>query len=145
MTGKKKDMRIKTQEIFMRCPKKKQVMLFTATLPQEAKDTCRLLAPNATEITVSSDKELTLVGLVQYYLSLEESAKIDTLVDILDSIDFRQLVIFVKDAKRSETLSKFLADLNFPNDYINGNLAQDQRFVSFKKPPPKKTCLIVFL
>eukprot|EP01096_Ripella_sp_DP13-Kostka_P000557 TRINITY_DN105_c0_g2_i1.p1 TRINITY_DN105_c0_g2~~TRINITY_DN105_c0_g2_i1.p1 ORF type:complete len:448 (+),score=237.71 TRINITY_DN105_c0_g2_i1:99-1346(+) len=127
------DMRVKTQEIFMRCPKKKQVMLFTATLPQEAKDTCRLLAPNATEITVSSDKELTLVGLVQYYISLDESAKIDTLVDILDSIDFRQLVIFVKDAKRSETLSKLLTDLNFPNDYINGNLAQDQRTKIFNE------------
>jgi ATP-dependent RNA helicase UAP56/SUB2 len=75
-------MREHVQYVFLQCPKKKQVMMFTATLPNEIRDTCRKfmkvffffdcfyytnLKPNRQEIFVDDESKLTLHGLLQVF------------------------------------------------------------------------------
>jgi ATP-dependent RNA helicase UAP56/SUB2 len=54
----------------------------------EVKNICRKFMKNPTEIFIDSDTELTLHGLKQYYVKLEENEKIRKLTDLLDSLMF---------------------------------------------------------
>ena len=57
------DMRSDIQKIFTATPHNKQVMMFTATLSSEIKDTCRKFMRNPTEVLIESESKLTLHGL----------------------------------------------------------------------------------
>ena len=47
------------------------------------------------ELFIDSDSKLTLHGLKQYYVKLDDSQKISKLVELLDTLDFNQVIIFV--------------------------------------------------
>lgn len=84
-------------------PVNKQVMMFTATLPPDMRTLCKkYMRKNLLEVLVDDEKELTLHGLVQHYVSLQESEKNSKLFDILDMLDFKQVVIFVSAPRRAE-------------------------------------------
>lgn len=55
-----------------------------------------------------------LRGLVQHYIKLAEVEKNWKLTDLLDVLEFNQVVIFVKSVKRASELSKLLMECNFP-------------------------------
>jgi ATP-dependent RNA helicase UAP56/SUB2 len=76
---------------------------------------------------------LTLHGLQQYYLELEESAKNRKLVDLLDALEFHQLVIFVKSVHRAETLNRILHDCNFPTTCLTSGMSQKDRIETYQK------------
>merc|ERR1711920_737179 len=67
------------------------------------------------EITVESQSRLTLHGLLQYYVQLEERQKNKKLIDMLDTLEFNQVVIFVKSVKRALALDGLLNECNFPS------------------------------
>jgi ATP-dependent RNA helicase UAP56/SUB2 len=81
------NMRRQVQEIFKKTPHEKQVMMFSATISDSARNICRKLSRKAEEIFVD-DKKLTLHGLQQHFVELEENAKIRKLNDLLDALDF---------------------------------------------------------
>merc|ERR1711964_15979 len=115
----KTDMRGDVQKIFMQTPKKKQVMMFTATLGSEMRAICRKFMQDPHEIFVDDEAKLTLHGLLQYYVKLQESEKNRKLNDLLDSLEFNQVVIFVKGVQRAVALDKLLAECNFPSIAIH--------------------------
>jgi len=103
------------QQIFIKTPRKKQVMMFTATLTPETASICKKFMTEPHEITVESQSKLTLHGLLQYYVQLEERQKNKRLIDMLDSLEFNQVVIFVKSVKRALALDGLLNECNFPS------------------------------
>ena len=52
------------------------------------------------EIFVDDDTKLTLHGLQQYFIRLEEAEKNRKLNDLLDALEFNQVVIFVSKVAR---------------------------------------------
>ncbi len=58
------------------------------------------------EVFVDDDTKLTLHGLQQYYVKLEENEKNRKLNDLLDALEFNQVVIFVAKVKRATELSR---------------------------------------
>merc|ERR1719394_481655 len=90
------DMRKDIQQIFMETPKKKQVMMFSATMTTETRGLCKKFMQSPHEIRVDEESKLTLHGLLQYYVKLDEKAKNRKLNDLLDALEFNQVVIFVK-------------------------------------------------
>ena len=87
------------------------------------------------EIYVDDDTKLTLHGLQQYYVKLAESEKNRKLNDLLDHINFNQVVIFVSKVNRCNELNRLLLECNFPSIAIHGGLTQDERinrYQSFK-------------
>ncbi|GJN18658.1 hypothetical protein PR202_gb05841 [Eleusine coracana subsp. coracana] len=56
----------------------------------------RELAYQPMEIYVDDEAKLTLHGLVQHYIKLSEAEKNRKMNDLLDALDFNQVVIFVK-------------------------------------------------
>ncbi|KAK4793173.1 hypothetical protein SAY86_023608 [Trapa natans] len=125
------DMRRDVQEIFKLTPHDKQVMMFSATLSKEIRPVCKKFMQDPMEIYVDEAK-LTLHGLVQHYIKLSETEKNRKLNDLLDALDFNQVVIFVKSVNRAAELNKLLVDCNFPSTCIHSGMSQEERLMRYK-------------
>jgi len=127
------DMRRDVQEIFRATPHHKQVMMFTATLSKDIRPVCKkFMKKELIEIFVDDEAKLTLHGLQQYYVKLTESAKNRKLNDLLDSLEFNQVVIFVKSVQRANALNRILTECNFPSICIHSQMPQDERIARYK-------------
>jgi ATP-dependent RNA helicase UAP56/SUB2 len=118
------DMRRDVQLIFMATPHEKQVMMYSATLDKEVRPICRKFCQDPMEIFVDDDTKLTLHGLQQYYIRLDEAAKNRKLNDLLDALEFNQVVIFVSKVNRAIELNRILEECNFPSIVIHAGLKQ---------------------
>lgn len=130
---KELDMRRDVQEVFRSTPHDKQVLMFSATLSEEIKPVIKKFMHNPLQVFVNQSSKLTLHGLQQYYVQLEESGKNRKLVDLLDSLDFNQVVIFVKSVSRAKELDRLLVECNFPSIAIHAGLKQPERIACYKK------------
>jgi ATP-dependent RNA helicase UAP56/SUB2 len=128
----KLDMRKDIQSIFVATPKKKQVMMFSATMTAEIRQLCKKFMQEPHEIYIDSEAKLTLHGLAQYFAKLEESEKTKKLIDLLDALEFNQVVIFVKSVSRAIALDKLLVECNFPSVAIHSGLEQKERIERYK-------------
>merc|ERR1712050_85731 len=129
----KLDMRKDIQQIFVETPKKKQVMMFSATMTADTPGLCKKFMQDPHEIRVDEESKLTLHGLLQYYVKLEEKEKNRKLSDLLDALEFNQVVIFVKSVQRAVALDKLLVECNFPSIAIHSGLPQDERIARYKQ------------
>merc|ERR1711862_589759 len=129
----KLDMRKDVQEIFIATPKKKQVMMFSATFTSETRDLCKKFMQDPHEISVDQESKLTLHGLLQYFVKLEEKEKNRKLNDLLDALEFNQVVIFVKSVQRAVALDKLLVECSFPSIAIHSGLNQEDRIARYKQ------------
>jgi ATP-dependent RNA helicase UAP56/SUB2 len=125
-------MRRQLQEVFKATPKTKQVMLFSATISDEVKKLCCKFTKNAEEIYVD-DNKLTLHGLQQYYVKLSEAEKNRKLNDLLDALEFNQVVIFVKSRQRASQLNTLLRKCAFPSECVHGSMSQTERLNIYQK------------
>ncbi|KAF9110015.1 Suppressor of the cold-sensitive snRNP biogenesis mutant brr1-1 [Mortierella sp. AM989] len=126
------DMRRDVQEIFRATPHHKQVMMFSATLNKDTRVTCKKFMQNPLEIYVDDETKLTLHGLQQYFVGITEAQKNRKLNDLLDSLEFNQVCIFVKSVARADQLNKLLVECNFPSICIHGSMAQEERIARYK-------------
>merc|ERR1712086_982287 len=108
------DMRRDVQEIFRQTPHEKQVMMFSATLSKETREICKKFMQDPLEVFIDDEAKLTLDGLQQHYVKLAESEKNRKLFDLLDALEFNQVVIFVKSVQRCIALATLLKEQNFP-------------------------------
>jgi len=129
----KLDMRKDIQQIFVETPKKKQVMMFSATMTAETRGLCKKFMQDPHEIRVDEESKLTLHGLLQYYVKLSEKEKNRKLNDLLDALEFNQVVIFVKSVQRAIALDKLLVECNFPSIAIHSGLNQEDRIARYKQ------------
>jgi len=129
----KLDMRKDVQQIFMETPKKKQVMMFSATMTKETRELCKKFMQDPHEISVDQESKLTLHGLLQYYVKLTEKEKNRKLNDLLDALEFNQVVIFVKSVQRATALDKLLVECSFPSLAIHSGLKQEERIIRYKQ------------
>ncbi|CAH1757216.1 12902_t:CDS:2 [Entrophospora sp. SA101] len=120
------------QAIFRKTPHSKQVMMFSATLSKEIRPICKKFMQNPLEIYVDDEAKLTLHGLQQYYIKLTEGSKNRQLNDLLDTLEFNQVCIFVKSIQRANELNRLLCDCNFPSICIHGGMKQEERIARYK-------------
>merc|ERR1712139_216512 len=118
------NMRKDIQEIFRTTPHQKQVMMFSATLAKEIRPVCKKFCQDPMEIYVDDEAKLTLHGLQQYYIKLKEEEKNHKLNDLLDALEFNQVVIFVSKVNRANELNRLLCECNFPSITIHAGLDQ---------------------
>lgn len=128
----KLDMRRDVQDIFKATPHDKQVMMFSATLSKEIRPICRKFCQDPLEIYVDDQTKLTLHGLQQYFIKLEEGEKNRKLNDLLDALEFNQVVIFVSKISRANELNRLLVECNFPSIAIHSGLKQEERITRYK-------------
>merc|ERR1711977_598109 len=126
------DMRRDVQEIFRATPTQKQVMMFSATLSQEVRPICKKFMQNPLEIYVDDEKTLTLHGLNQFFIKLDEKEKNRKLNELLDDLQFNQAIIFVKSTVRATELDKLLKECNFPSVAVHSGVSQEERIKRYK-------------
>lgn len=78
---------------------------------------------------MDDETKLTLHGLQQYYVKLEEREKNRKLNELLDNLEFNQVIIFVKTTARANELDRLLRECQFPSIAVHSGLPQDERFV----------------
>ncbi|TPX45910.1 hypothetical protein SeLEV6574_g03558 [Synchytrium endobioticum] len=126
------DMRRDVQDIFKATPHHKQVMMFSATLSQAIRPVCRKFMQSPLEIFVDDETKLTLHGLQQHYVKLQENQKNRKLNELLDALEYNQVCIFVKSVQRAIELDKLLQACQFPSISIHGGLPQEERIRRYK-------------
>merc|ERR1712242_186366 len=99
----------------------------------ESRGVCKKFTQDPHEIRVDEESKLTLHGLLQYYVTLEEKVKNRKLNDLLDALEFNQVVIFVKSVQRAIALDKLLVECNFPSIAIHSGLNQEDRITRYKQ------------
>ncbi|XP_004929003.2 ATP-dependent RNA helicase WM6 [Bombyx mandarina] len=127
------DMRRDVQEIFRNTPHGKQVMMFSATLSKEIRPVCKKFMQDPMEVYVDDEAKLKLHGLQQHYVKLKENEKNKKLFELLDVLEFNQVVIFVKSVQRCIALAQLLTDQNFPAIGIHRNMTQDERLSRYQQ------------
>jgi len=127
------DMRRDVQEIFRSTPHEKQVMMFSATLSKEIRPVCKKFMQDPMEVYVDDEAKLTLHGLQQHYVKLKENEKNKKLFDLIDALEFNQVVIFVKSVQRCMALATLLVEQNFPAIAIHRGMTQEDRLERYKQ------------
>lgn len=137
------DMRSVVQKIFLKTPREKQVMMFSATLSKEVKPVCLKFMDSPLEIYVESDSKLTLHGLLQYYVKLDAKAKNRKLTQLLDELEFNQVVIFVSTGPRARELDRLLKEANFPTEHVHGGMPQEERIKRYNSFRANETRILI--
>ncbi|XP_002738626.1 spliceosome RNA helicase DDX39B [Saccoglossus kowalevskii] len=127
------DMRRDVQDIFRQTPHEKQVMMFSATLSKDIRPICKKFMQDPMEVYVDDETKLTLHGLQQYYCKLKDNEKNRKLFDLLDVLEFNQVVIFVKSVQRCIALSQLLVEQNFPAIAIHRAMNQEERLARYQQ------------
>ncbi|CAH7669351.1 hypothetical protein PPACK8108_LOCUS3959, partial [Phakopsora pachyrhizi] len=121
------DMCQDVQQFFLATPHSKQVMMFSATLSKDIRPICKKFMQIPLKIYVlDNEAKLTLHGLQQHFVKINEAAKNCKLNDLLDTLEFNQVCIFVKSVLQAVQLDQLLRDCNFPSIAIHLGLGQEE-------------------
>ncbi|KAJ4461156.1 putative ATP-dependent RNA helicase FAL1 [Paratrimastix pyriformis] len=116
-------------EIFQTLQPDVQTALLSATMPADILEMTGKFMRNPRRILVPRD-ELTLVGLKQFYVSLDrEDYKLDTLCDLYETLSVSQCVIFCNTKRKVEQLAEQMHSRNFTVSSMHGQMEQAQRDV----------------
>eukprot|EP00127_Corallochytrium_limacisporum_P002360 Clim_evm1s119 gene=Clim_evmTU1s119 len=114
-------------DIFRLLPATTQIILVSATLPNDVQRIATRFMTDPIRILVKRD-ELTLEGIKQFYVAVEkEEWKFETLCDIYDQLIITQAVIFANTRKKVEWLSQKMKEANFTVTSMHGEMPQKER------------------
>ncbi|OIR59184.1 MAG: ATP-dependent RNA helicase SUB2 [Amphiamblys sp. WSBS2006] len=126
------DMRRDIQEIFLATPKEKQTMMFSATLSKDIRPICKKFMRDPLEIYVDSEEKLTLHGLQQYYINMGEAEKTRKLKDLLEVLEFNQVVVFARSVGRVRELCRILSAEGQEVLSMHSGMKQEERIEAYK-------------
>ena len=114
-------------KIFQFMPNNIQIGLFSATMPAELKMLTNKFMRRPNEILVKNDN-LTLQGIAQYYISLEDDhQKYMTIKDLFSQLSIAQAIIYCNSTKRVDDLAQAMEEDGFPVKKIHGKMDEKER------------------
>jgi translation initiation factor 4A len=114
-------------DIFRVLPGEMQVGLFSATMNDNFFNITKKFMRDPVTILVKTE-ELTLEGIRQYYINLEQNDfKFDTLCDLYSAFSVSQSIIYCNSKKIVDILSNKLLNNNFSVSSIHGDMTQSIR------------------
>lgn len=120
-------------DIFQLLPQSTQVVLLSATMPQEVLEVTTKFMRDPVRILVKKD-ELTLEGIKQFYIAVEkEDWKLDTLSDLYETVTITQAVIFCNTRRKVDWLTDKLTARDFTVSAMHGDMDQAQRDIIIKE------------
>jgi len=120
-------------DVFQLLPPTTQVVLLSATMPQDVLEVTSKFMRDPIRILVKRD-ELTLEGIKQFYIAVEkEEWKLDTLCDLYETVTITQAVIFCNTRRKVDWLQQQLAGREFTVSSMHGDMEQGQREVIMKE------------
>jgi len=120
-------------DVFQLLPPSTQVVLLSATMPQEVLEVTTKFMREPVRILVKRD-ELTLEGIKQFYIAVDkEEWKLDTLCDLYETVTITQAVIFCNTRRKVDWLTQKLHEREFTVSAMHGDMDQAQRDVIMKE------------
>ena len=115
------------KKIFNVLPDSSQVVLISATIPEEMSSLFNsIFKPNYLTILVK-DEEITLDGIKQFYINLDEQFKIDALMDLYKFISIGQAIVYCNKKFKADDLQNILEENNFSVSILHGDMLQKER------------------
>ena len=113
------------EDLISYLPAEHQTLLLSATFPS----TVRSFAAEFMHepVMINTMNELTLKGITQYYVYLEERQKVNALHTLFSKLEVNQSIIFCNSVARVELLAKKIIDLGYSCYYIHSRMEQDDR------------------
>lgn len=100
-------------DVFKALPNDMQVILLSATMPNEVLEVTKRFMRNPINILVRKE-ELTLEGIKQFYISIQkEEWKFDTLCDLYETLTITQAVIFCNTRRKVDWLARQMSQRDF--------------------------------
>jgi len=120
-------------DIFRKMPSNIQVILLSATMPEDVLEVTTRFMPEPVIILVKKE-ELTLEGIQQFYILVEkEEWKLDTLCDLYETLTITQAVIFLNTRRKVEWLTNKLHEKDFTVSALHGDMEQTDRDVIMRE------------
>jgi len=114
------------RRILARLPKKRQTMLFSATLPRPIVKLSRDLLTDPVRIDVER-RSAPATGISQAILPVPEQLKTNLLKEMLSRGEVENALVFTRTKHRANRLAQKLERAGFSCDRIHGNRSQPQR------------------
>ncbi|MFV0246349.1 MAG: DEAD/DEAH box helicase [Mycoplasmatales bacterium] len=113
-------------------PRDKQVLFFSATMPNKIKTLSNKFLSDFKDIKVDA-KSLTVDKVEQYFIRSKDSRKFEALKNILDLRALNKIIIFTKTKRRADETYEFLHSNNYKIEKIHGDLDQKQRLKTINR------------
>lgn len=113
-------------EIFKFLPKDIQVALFSATMPPDVLELTSKFMRDPKRILVKKEA-LTLEGIKQFYVAVEEEYKLETLMDLYDSVSIAQSVIFCNTRRKVDWLADQMNQKQFTVSFMHADMPKGER------------------
>ncbi|PIA37811.1 hypothetical protein AQUCO_03000386v1 [Aquilegia coerulea] len=114
-------------DVYRYLPPEIQVVLISATLPNEILEITSKFMTDPIRILVKRD-ELTLEGIKQFFVAVgKEEWKFDTLCDLYDTLTITQAVIFCNTKRKVDWLCEKMRSNNFTVSSMHGDMPQQER------------------
>jgi len=118
--------------VFQFLGNKVQVILFSATLPNEIQSLTQKFMRDPIKILVKTES-VTLEGIKQYYIALDsDNQKYETLKDLFECISVSQCIIYCNSINRVNDLYEALCKDNFPVGCIHSGMEKTEREKVYK-------------
>eukprot|EP01013_Petalomonas_cantuscygni_P007406 TRINITY_DN1924_c0_g1_i2.p1 TRINITY_DN1924_c0_g1~~TRINITY_DN1924_c0_g1_i2.p1 ORF type:complete len:425 (-),score=131.69 TRINITY_DN1924_c0_g1_i2:162-1436(-) len=114
------------KDLFRYVPKDVQVVLFSATMPGVVLDLTKKFMREPLSILVKRE-QLTLEGIKQFYVSVEEKYKLETLRDLYKVASVAQSVIFCNNKRKVDWLAKKMEDSGHQVSSVHADMERDVR------------------
>ncbi|MDD3174925.1 MAG: DEAD/DEAH box helicase [Candidatus Nanoarchaeia archaeon] len=124
-------------KIIGRCPKQKQMLLFSATIPPEVAQISKKFMNSPTKITISNLVDPKKMN--QVYYDIQSKLKFSLLVHLLQKEKTGLVMVFCNSRRYVDVVARNLNSLKIDALGIHGGLSQAQRtrvLQKFKSPTP---------
>ncbi len=128
-------------KIIKHCPKKRQTLLFSATISNEVITLADKYMNNPIEI--EAEKRVDPEKISQIYYDVDDKKKFSLLVHLLKKESSNLVMVFCNTRKTTEFIAKNLKNLNINAAEIHGGLSQGKRHKVLSDFHNKKTTVLV--
>jgi translation initiation factor 4A len=122
---------VQIKELVSKMEQDIQILLFTATIPDEMMSVSKKFMRDPYIITIQSEN-LSLDGIKQYYCAVTNDVqKVETLKDIYSQISISQSIIYCNSVNRTMILYEELKSESFPVAFIHSTMDKTERSTIF--------------
>jgi len=107
-------------------PAKRQIALFSATMPKEIKKVANTYLNDPTHVKIET-KTATASTIRQRFTFINQGQKLDAITRILEAEDYDGVIVFVRTKIATVELADKLAARGFRSEALNGDIAQNHR------------------
>jgi ATP-dependent RNA helicase RhlE len=108
------------------CPKKRQTLLFSATVPPEIEAVARFALQEPLRIAINPARTAA-ESVTHAAYPVRHAMKFPLLVALLEKIEWKSVIVFVRTKQGADRIARQLADANHSVSVIHGNRSQGQR------------------